>query len=542
MYSKIELKNARKRISHIIDLFADAVEKTMGPGGENALIVNGAGRTIITKDGVTVANSIKPGDKELDMITDVLKQAADKTNREAGDGTTTSTVLTRAIFKKGLKLIESGHNVVEVKNQLNAAKKKLIEVIDESIRQSIPKEQTLDTLRHIAKISLNGDEEMAELVANAVFTAGDTGIVKIQDSDTHEDKLDKEDGLQFKAGYLNPFFANKRDESKVIFENCYIFITSHKLTSAAQLGQLEGALGPLVKKGAPLLVIASECGEGFLANLMANHKASQLKNCPIRAPYWGMIRKEFYTDLAALTGATVIEVEEGMELDKVTADHFGFAKRVEVDALNTTIINGKPKEGILEHRLAQLTEQQEKLDPNPDKDLDKVRERLAKLSGGVHMIKVGQTSDIESEERKYRIEDAVNACKAALAEGYVPGGGATLIHASTILGDSTVPGEKLLYEAIKVPTETIAKNAGHSGEVAVRDVMDKDNYLYAYDAVANKVVPAYSSGIIDPAKVTKSALSNAVSVASTLLTTNVIVSPIVDSAKDTRAQYEMFGM
>ena len=540
VYSKVELKNARKRISHIFDILADAVGDTMGPGGQNALIVNGAGRSIITKDGVTVANSIKPGDKELDMITDIIKQAADRTNREAGDGTTTSTVLARAIFKKGLRLIESGHNVVEIKKQLDTARSKLIEAIDNGIKQDIDEDKMLETLQHIAMISLNGDAEMASLVSEAVFKTGKSGIVKIQDSDSHEDKLEKEEGIQFQAGYLNPFFADKRDESKVVFENCYIFITSHKLTSAAQLGQLEKALGPLVKRGAPLLVISSECSGAFLANLMANHKASQLKNCPVRAPYWGLVRKEFYTDLAALTGAAVIEVEEGMELDQVTTEHFGFAARVEVDSLNTTIIGGRPKQGVLEHRIQALKEAAEKIDP--DKDLDKVHERLAKITEGVMMIKVARTSDVESEERKYRIEDAVNACRAALADGYVPGGGATLIHASSVLANSELPGEKLLWEAIQVPLQTIAKNAGHSGEVAAEKVFNKNNPLYAYDAIKNEVVPAYTSGIIDPAKVTKTALRNAVSVASTLLTTNVIVSPVTDTAKDARAQYEMFGM
>lgn len=537
MATKITSKQTRAKIRNMLNLFADTVAVTMGPNGQNVLMENDSKMSIITKDGVTVANSIKPGEPENRMITDIIKQAADKTNREAGDGTTTATVLTRSIFEQGLQMVTSGYSVTKLKSEVEEAKDKMLSFLD-TITQEVSEEKSLETLKHIAKISLSGDDKLSGLVADAVNTAGKYGVVKIQENNVPETVIEKEEGLTFRAGYLNPFFCDNRDEDKVTFENCYVFITSHKLVNSNQLKLLEKALNPLIKQGAPLLIISSECGDTFLSNLMANHKSGNFKNCPIRPPYWTMVRKEFYTDLAALTGATVVEAEEGTELDQVKTEHFGFAKKVEVTSMDTTIIGGKGDESILDSRIQTLKEQAEKVDL--DNDLDKVHERLAKLTEGVMMIKVGRSSQVDMEEKKYRIEDAVNSCKAALDQGFVPGGGTSLVYASINSLDKSIPGQQILLNACADPIKWIANNSGFSGEVAYSKVVEENNSKMAYDANNNKICDAYENGIIDPVKVTKSALSNATSVASTLLTTNAIVSPTQEETNNSNP-YDLYG-
>lgn len=533
MTTKVELKNVRKVIHEAVNIVGDAVGATMGPGGQCVLLETQAGMPIITKDGVTVANAIEFENQELNIVGKIIKQAADKTNKEAGDGTTTATVLAKEIYNQGYQLIAAGYNSNVLKKQMDLAKAKILNSLDQ-LSTKIKEESLEETLTHIARISLNGDEEMAKIVAESVVKTGINGLVKVVDNTIAQDEIVSVKGLQFPAGWASPFFADSRDDQKVTLENCAILITSHKLTTLHQLAALEQTLTYFMQKNIPVLFIASEVSGPFLTNLVANQKKGSLKNCALRPPYFGMVRKEFFTDLAAATGGTVIEAEEKMDLSAVEVKHFGYAKRVEVTNLDTTIIEGSGTKEVLTIRINKLKELAEKVDK--DQDLDKVNERLAKLLGSVVLIKTARKSQVEAEERKHRIEDALNAAKAALEEGYVSGGGAALYYASRDLEVSDIPGEKLLAKALQFPAKKILLNAGFSEKEV--SILDKGETAITVNAVSGKPVNAYNYGIIDPVKVTKCAVDNAISVAGTLLTTDVIISK--NPANTPIMPYEMY--
>lgn len=520
----VRLNDSQEIILETINLMADAVTDTMGPGGKNVALTTQAGSPIITKDGVTVANSIELEDEEKELICKIVKQAADMTNKQAGDGTTTSIALTRAIFSEGHKFVKAGNNVTQLKREIYDGMRKVLANLKEI---TVPieeddKEKMYKNLLDIATISMNGEEDVAELVAKAIFSAGKHGIVNVTQNSSDENTLETVEGVKLNQGWASPFFCKERDEKRIILEDCHILITSHKLTSAAQLQSIEDSLKPLVKSGKPLLLISSECSNEFLSNMVANNKQGRLRNCAIRPPYFGNIRKEFFTDLGLLTGATVIEAEQGHSLDRVKFDHFGYAERVEISESETVIIGGGGDSEKVKERVKGL--EQELKEPG-FKDLNKTEERLAKLAGGVVLIKLASQSHIEMEERKHRIEDAVNACKAALEEGIVPGGGAALVMASKDL-NKDVLGHSILRKACTAPMKKICENAGFSGDVGVYIVSTADGNTETVNALTQKKVNALEDGIIDPVKVTRHALANAVSVASTLLTTNVIISDI----------------
>jgi chaperonin GroEL len=337
MTTKVELKNVRKVIHEAVNIVGDAVGATMGPGGQCVLLETQAGMPIITKDGVTVANAIEFENQELNIVGKIIKQAADKTNKEAGDGTTTATVLAKEIYNQGYQLIAAGYNSNVLKKQMDAAKVKILSSLDQ-LSTKIKEESLEETLTHIARISLNGEEDMAKIVAESVVKTGINGLVKVVDNTIAQDEIVSVKGLQFPAGWASPFFADSRDDQKVTLENCAILITSHKLTTLHQLAAMEQTLTYFMQKNIPVLFIASEVSGPFLTNLVANQKKGSLKNCALRPPYFGMVRKEFFTDLAAATGGTVIEAEEKMDLSAVEVKHFGYAKRVEITNLDTTII------------------------------------------------------------------------------------------------------------------------------------------------------------------------------------------------------------
>jgi chaperonin GroEL len=520
MANKVNLENAREQILKAIDMLADAVARTMGPGGQNVLLETGAGMPTITKDGVTVAKSIELEDSELNLVVRTIREAADQTNRQAGDGTTTSTVLAREIFKQGLQLVAAGQNVSELKRQLIAAKDLIITALD-NIKSEIPEESRKEILKHIATISLNGEEEIADMIASAIDETGVHGLVTVQENTTYKDEMERVQGVEINTGWVSPFFTKKRDQEKIVLEDCSVFITSHRLQNSGQLGLIEEALKPLIKAGKPLLIIASTVSDSFLVNLIANNKQGQLHNCAIRPPYFGTVRKEFFTDLATMTGARIIEADEGDKLESLKYQDLGFAKRVEISALKTVIIDGAGDPEAIKDRALHLEQKAKEI--SVEKDLDKVHERLAKLKQGITLIKVRRESHIEAEERKHRIEDAINACKAALEEGYVPGGGAALAQVIKLLNTS-IPGQLIMAKALEAPIKTIAINAGNKGDIALSKAQFAPGK--AYDAMRDEVFDPLESGIIDPVKVTKTALFNAVSVASTLLTTNVLVSKI----------------
>jgi len=521
---KIRLKDTQETILETLNLLADSVVETMGPGGKNVMTTTQAGAPVVTKDGVTVANSIELEDQEQDLICKVIKEAANRTNKQAGDGTTTSIALTRAIFKEGFKFVKAGHNVSKVKREIEIGRKKLLGALDQLTVKinDEDKESSYKQLLDIANISMNGEMDIAELVAKAISDAGRYGIVNIVENTNDQNVLEKTEGVKLNQGWVSPFFLKERGDKRIVFDNCRILITSHSLKNVGQLQDIEDAIKPLMKNATPLLIISSECSGEFLSNLVANNKTGRLQNCAIRPPYFGNIRKEFFTDLAVLTGATVVEADQGHALEKLKFEHLGFAKRIEITEQTTTIIGGSGKEEDIKARVNSLKVETEE----PEfKDLNKTYERLAKLAGGVVLIKLARQAHIEMEERRHRIEDAVNACKAALEDGVVPGGGAALVRASQVL-DPTIIGEHILKVACESPIRTIAQNAGFSGDVSIYMIYQDQDKNKTVDAMNQTLVNAFDSGILDPVKVTKHALSNAASVASILLTTNVLISEV----------------
>ena len=521
----IRLEESEEVILNTVNLIAEAVTETMGPGGRNVLTTTMGGVPVITKDGVTVASSIELEDEEQNLVCEIVKQAAQRTNKEAGDGTTTSIALTQAIFSEGHKYVKAGNNVTKIKQELKNGAKEIVKNLD-SIAKKITTnnpEKMYSQLLDIATISMNGEEEISRLVARAITDAGRYGIVNVIENNKDENELEKVEGVKLNQGWVSPFFTKNRGDRRIVLEDCYVLITSHQLKNASQLQDIEDALKPLIKAAKPLLIISSECSGEFLANMTANNKQGRLVNCAIRPPYFGNIRKEFYTDLAALTGGTVIEAEEGHALEMVKFSHLGHAKRVEITETSTTIIGGNGDQEEINKRIKDLENEFKEIN---FKDLNKVEERLAKLSGGVVLIKLARQAHIEMEERRHRIEDAVNACKAALESGIVPGGGAALIKASMKLDDvDTNLGYKILKQACMAPANKIAKNAGADGGIASYLISELDDEG-TINALSLEKVNAFEEGIVDPVKVTKQALVNAVSVASTLLTTNVIISDI----------------
>lgn len=520
----VEIERTRDIILEAINLLADAVCTTFGPGGQNVTLPNHAQKPIITKDGVTVANAIQLKDPQLDHAIKIIKEAADRTNRLAGDGTTTSIALVREIFKQGYQSIVAGQNVTQLKYELDAGLKKVLSKLLESVIEieSNNPEKRYKFLQDIANISMNGESEIAKLVADAINITGVNGLINVTTTSKSENSIQKIEGTTIKSGWVSPFFNKDKMAKKIILNDCYILITSYSLKSAMQLKALNEAMSKLIEKGKPLLIISSACEGEFLSLMIENNQKGRLTNCVIRPPYFGVVRKEMYTDLSILTGATIIEENEGHKLEKVGIEELGRAAKVEITDVATTIIGGGGKEEELKERIEQLQDMVK--DPGFN-DQDKVRERLAKLDSGVVLIRLADKSEVEFEERRARIEDAINACKAALEEGIVSGGGAALLNAANVL-DQSIPGERILFKACQAPIRLIAENAGKSGDISIENLSGEDNLGKTINVLTSEVVNSLESGIIDPVKVTRHGLENAVSVAGTLLTTKVMISNI----------------
>lgn len=516
-----EVNKVHEKIAAAFHMIAEPVGTTLGPGGKNVLLKNFTGTPMITKDGVTVARSISLEDEEQDLIASIIKEAAEKTNKEAGDGTTSATVLAYEIFKEGAKLAAAGHRPVQLQRGILEGITKVSAELDSKATKV---DQTdLDILKKVATISMNGDEETAELVAKAVSAVGVTGSVTVQSSRSGN-KWYREEGVRINRGWVNPSFKEDPNSTKQVLEDCYILITSHDLQSPGQLADLGEALNPLAVKQKPVLIISSGMGASFLYSLMSNFKNGVLKSCPILPPYFGVVRREFFHDLAALTGATVIDKDEGHELAAVKLEHLGRASKVEVTAHETIIIGGQGKPEQLEKRKEALKTQLKNL--KDLKDLDKVAERYAKLSGGIGIIELAHFSDVELEEKKHRVEDAANACKAALEEGFVSGGGSALYRAASKVLNTDIPGEGILLKACYNLIKRMGDNTGVSGEVIANQVKNWGQEGFAVDLRNGTLVDAVKTGILDPAKVVKASLANGGSVAAALLTTGAIVSDI----------------
>jgi chaperonin GroEL len=509
---------ARKELMEGIDTLADAVVSTLGPNGRNVLIDNYPSLPISTKDGVTVAKSIVVDGKTKDLGVQVVKAAAMKTADKAGDGTTTSTLLAREMIKAGLSHLNNGANAVEIKRGIDSAVKQVVETLSTNA-EDISSE---DQLEQIATISANNDPEVGKLIATAMEKVGRDGVVHIEDSTTGETYLETVEGMQFEKGYKSHFFVTDNNTMTCKLEDCYVLIANHKFT---QVKELLPILEQVSATNKSLLIIADDIDNEALATLIVNKARGTLKVCAVKAPDFGERRKLILDDIAILTGGQVFDTEKGMKIEKFTWDWFGQARAVTVEKDSTTIVDGKGTEEAIENRVAELQYQIDNADTAYA--TEQLQNRLAKMVGGVSIIHVGGHNETEMQEKKDRVDDALHATKAALQEGIVPGGGAALLYARGSIDISTIGGQ-IVHEACGKPFEQILVNAGYDSTnaqmIGKYQLIESGNSIWAgFDLKTEEVVDMKKSGIIDPAKVTRTALENAAAVAGTLLLTECAI-------------------
>jgi chaperonin GroEL len=516
---------------------ADAVKVTMGPRGRNVLIQKSFGAPAITKDGVSVAREIELDDTIENMGAQLVKEVASKTADEAGDGTTTATVLAHSIFKEGLKNITAGANPIEVKRGMDKAASAIIEELKKISKEVKDKKE----IAQVATISANSDSKIGDLIAEAMEKVGKDGVITVEEAKGINDELEVVEGMQFDRGYLSPYFVTNSEKMTAELENPLILITDSKISSLKDLIPL---LEQTQQSGRPLLIIADDVEGEALATLVLNRLKGILNIAAVKAPGFGDRKKEMLKDIAILTGGTVITEELGLTLEKATIDQLGQAARVVIDKDDTTIVDGKGDKAAVEARVKEIRAQLE--NTTSDYDREKLQERLAKLSGGVAVIKVGAATETEMKEKKDRVDDALSATKAAVEEGIVIGGGAALVKAGNAVnveleGDEQV-GADIILRAIKAPIKQIASNAGFDAGVVAHTVSISQNPNEGFNAASGEYVDMFEAGIIDPLKVERVALQNAVSVASLLLTTEATVSDIKENPTPAPAMPDMGGM
>ena len=513
--------SARNGLYSGVKKLADAVKVTMGPRGRNVLIQKSFGAPSITKDGVSVAKEIELSDALENMGAQLVKEVASNTADEAGDGTTTATVLAESIFKEGLRNITAGANPIEVKRGMDKASSAIIEELKKIAREVKDKKE----IAQVATISANSDEKIGELIAEAMEKVGKDGVITVEEAKGINDELDVVEGMQFDRGYLSPYFVTNSEKMTTELENPLILVTDFKISSLKDLIPL---LEQTQQSGRPLLIIADDVEGEALATLVLNRLKGILNIAAVKAPGFGDRKKEMLKDIAILTGGTVITEELGLTLEKTTIDQLGRAARVVIDKDNTTIVDGQGDKEAVEGRIKEIKTQIE--NTTSDYDREKLQERLAKLSGGVAVIKVGAATETEMKEKKDRVDDALSATKAAVDEGIVIGGGAALLKAAKAVsleleGDEQV-GADIILRAIKAPIKQIAENAGFDAGVVADKVSSSDEANFGFNAANGEYVDMFEAGIIDPLKVERIALQNATSVASLLLTTEATVSEI----------------
>lgn len=526
--------DARNRLYEGVKKLNDAVKVTMGPRGRNVLIQKSFGAPAITKDGVSVAKEVELSDTLENMGASLVKEVANKTNDEAGDGTTTATVLAHAIFKEGLRNITAGANPIEVKRGMD---KEANAIIDELKKISIPVKGKKE-ITQVATISANSDEKIGNLIADAMEKVGKDGVITVEEAKSIDDELSVVEGMQFDRGYLSPYFVTNAEKMTVELSSPYILLFDKKITN---LKDLLPVLEKVQQSGKPLLIIAEDIEGEALATLVVNKLRGVLNISAVKAPGFGDRRKAMLEDIAILTGGNVVSEELGRTLDSVTLEDLGEAESINIDKDNTTIVNGKGDKAAIDARIAQIKAQI--IETTSDYDKEKLEERLAKLSGGVAVIKVGAATETEMKEKKDRVDDALNATKAAAEEGIVIGGGAALVCASkkvnlNLYGDEKI-GADIVRRALVAPLRQIASNAGFDAGVVSHEIMNSKDDESGFDAVSGKYVNMFEEGIIDPVKVSRVALQNAVSVASMLLTTEATIS---DIKEDKPAMPDMSGM
>ncbi len=528
--------SARNKLYEGIKQLSDAVKVTMGPKGRNVLIQKSYGAPAITKDGVSVAKEIELADPIANMGAQLVKEVASKTADAAGDGTTTATVLAYSIYKEGLRNITAGANPIEVKRGMDKASAAIIEELKKSSKKIGGKSD----IAQVATISANSDENIGALIAEAMEKVGKDGVITVEEAKGINDELSVVEGMQFDRGYLSAYFVTNTDKMTAQLENAYVLLTDKKISNMKEILPL---LEATMQSGKPLLIIAEDIEGEALTTLVVNKLRGVLNVSAVKAPGFGDRRKAMLQDIAILTGGQVISEELGKTLEAATLADLGSAARIVIDKDNTTIVDGKGKTKDVKDRIAQIKTEIE--NTTSDYDREKLQERLAKLSGGVAVIKVGAASEVEMKEKKDRVDDALSATKAAVDEGIVIGGGSALIRASQkvklkLEGDEAI-GYDIIKRAIKAPLAQIATNAGYDAGVVVNEVEKNSKDGFGFNATTGEYVDMFKEGIIDPLKVTRVALQNAVSVSSLLLTTEATINEIKED-KPAPAMPDMGGM
>ncbi len=515
-------EEAREAVLRGVDRLADAVRATLGPRGRNVVLDKKFGAPVTTKDGVTVAKEIELADPYENMGARMVREVASKTSDVAGDGTTTATVLAQAIFREGRKQVTAGHNPMSLKRGIEKA----VEAVVEDLKKRSSQTRDHERIAQVATISANNDRKIGELIADAMDKVGKDGVITVEEAKGIETTLDVVEGMQFDKGYLSPYFVTNAEKMETALEDPFILIYDKKVSSMKDLLPL---LERVLEKGRPLLIIAEDVEGEALATLVVNKLRGTLSVCAVKAPGFGDRRKAMMEDIAILTGGKVVSEDAGMKLENTPVGDLGRASRVVVEKENTTIIQGKGAKKAIEGRIAQIKMQIE--ESTSDYDKEKLQERLAKLSGGVAVIKVGASTEIEMKEKKARVEDALHATRAAVEEGIVAGGGVAFIRAVTALEKLKVEeseeqvGVNIVKRALESPLRNIAQNAGAEGSIVVEKVRaEKDNV--GYNAESGAYEDMLKSGIIDPTKVARIALQNAASVAGLLITTECLITEI----------------
>jgi len=519
-------EDSRQAILRGVNVLADAVKITLGPKGRNVVLDKKFGSPLITKDGVTVAKEIELKDSMENMGAQMVKEVASKTSDVAGDGTTTATVLAQSIFREGVKTVAAGANPMAVKRGIERA----VAVATEKIRE-LAKPVKGDMIAQVATVSANNDSMIGNIIADAMKKVGKDGVITVEEAKTIETSLDVVEGMQFDRGYLSPYFVTDPDRMECVLENAFILIHEKKISA---MKDLLPVLEQIAKLGRPLLIIAEEVEGEALATLVVNKLRGTLQAVAVKAPGFGDRRKAMLEDIAILTNGKAITEDLGIKLENIHAEDLGRAKKIVIDKDNTTIVEGAGKSADIQGRVKQLRTQID--ETTSDYDREKLQERLAKLVGGVAIIKVGAATETEMKERKARVEDAMHATRAAVEEGIVPGGGVALVRAIAPLeklkleGDEQI-GVNIVKRALEEPLRTIASNAGHEGAIVIAKVRDSKDPNYGFNAASEEYTDMISAGIIDPAKVTRTALQNAASIAALMLTTEALIAEIPEEDK-----------
>ncbi len=528
-------ESARRALERGANLLADAVRVTLGPKGRNVVLDKKFGSPTITNDGVTIAKEIELPNTFENMGAQLVKEVASKTNDVAGDGTTTATVLAQAIIREGLRNVTAGSNPLLIKRGIEKA----VEMAVAQMEKFVQKVDTKEKIAQVASISAN-DKEIGDLIGDAMEKVGKDGVITVEESKSMKTEVETKDGMQFDKGYISPYMATDMERMEAVLDDPYILVTERKISAIADILPL---LEKIVQMQKPLLIIAEDVEGEALATLVVNKLRGTFTTVAVKAPGFGDRRKEMLKDIATLTGATVISEELGLKLDKTTPDQLGRAKRVKVTKEETTIVDGAGKPEAIKGRIEQIKKQVE--DTDSDFDREKLQERLAKLSGGVAVINVGAATETELKEKKHRIEDALSATKAAVEEGMIPGGGASLVHAiktidkyqppktngaATTWADEKI-GIDIIKKALEEPLRQIAYNAGYEGSVEVNNVRGKDS-PFGFDAMTGEIVDMFKAGIVEPFKVTRSALQNAASIGAMILTTETLIADKPEPKKE----------